>query len=299
MADMTEKSSTACDDAPSDETGQDLAINNNLISRLFTRIALKTWGKLYKLNGFCRPISRKLIVKIGPRVDLTEAATMKFISENTSIPVPKVYCSFVHKDRTYILMERVKGKMIGNVLDGLEHDGQQRIFAQLKRMMDELRSLVPPPGTGVQSCTGGNLWDSRIARSRTRFGPFSTIQDFHFWLRDGFRYDDHKHKERMEGEEGQEMADMEVMQDGPWPPPVFTHADLNPANILVHGQEVVAIIDWEFSGWYPHYWEYTSAWYGNRIRTAWQDDLPQFLETHSAELVMEITRQKWWGDLGL
>jgi thiamine kinase-like enzyme len=74
---------------------------------------------------------------------------------------------------------------------------------------------------------------------------------------------------------------------------------LNPANILVRGQEVVALIDWEFSGWYPHYWEYTSAWYGNRIRTAWQDDLSQFLEPHSAELVMEITRQKWWGDLGL
>jgi hypothetical protein len=84
MADMTEKSSTACDDAPSDETGQDLAINNNLINRLFTRIALKTWGKLYKSNGFCRPISRKLIVKTGPRVDLTEAHTRNRLSSDQS-----------------------------------------------------------------------------------------------------------------------------------------------------------------------------------------------------------------------
>jgi serine/threonine protein kinase len=285
---MAEKSSPACNVAPGSKSNQDLAINNTLINRLFTRIALKTWGKLYKSQGQCSPISRKMIVKTGPWLDLMEAATMKFVSENTSVPVPKVYCSFVHKGRTYILMERVKGEMIGNVLDGLEHDGQQKIFAQLKRMIDELRSLIPPSGTGVQSCTGGSLWDLRIAHLLrapvvpTRFGPFSTIQEFHVWLREGFRFDDHKHKERMKGEEGQEIAAMEAMQDGPWPPPVFTHTDLHPSNILVRGQEVVAIIDWEFSGWYPHYWEYTSAWCGNLIRTAWQDDLPQFLEKHPA-----------------
>jgi tRNA A-37 threonylcarbamoyl transferase component Bud32 len=73
-----------------------------------------------------------------------EAATMKFVSENTSIPVPEVYCSFVHKGRKYIRMERIKGEMIGNVLDGLEHDGQQKALAQVKRMMDELRSLILP-----------------------------------------------------------------------------------------------------------------------------------------------------------
>lgn len=293
---MAEKSSLACAAAPGGKNGQDLAINNNRVNRLFTRIALKTWGRLYKRIGLCMPISKKMIVKAGPFVDLTEAATMKYISENTSIPVPKVHCSFVHKDCTYILMERVKGVSIGRVLHTLGDDGRQKVFAQLKRMMDEMRSLPPTPATGVQSCTGGSLFDSRIARNAdTRFGPFATIQDFHFWLRGGFRYNDHKHKERMKSEEGQEMADMEAMQDGPWPPPVFTHGDLNPTNILVHGQEVVAIIDWEFSGWYPHYWEYTAAWYGALLYTKWQDDLAAFLETHPAELTMEITRQKWWG----
>jgi hypothetical protein len=183
---MAEKSSPACDVAPNSRSDHDLAINNTLINRLFTRIALKTWGKLYKSNGLCSPISKKMIVKTGPRVDLTEAATMKFVSENTSIPVPKVYCSFVHKGRAYILMERIKGEPIGRVL-GLEPDVQQKVFGQLKRMIDEMRSLTPPSETRIQSCTGGSLWDSRIARSSTRFGPFSTIQDFHVWLREGFK----------------------------------------------------------------------------------------------------------------
>ena len=43
-------------------------------------------------------------------------------------------------------------------------------------------------------------------------------------------------------------------------PCVFTHGDLHPGNILVSQEEdgswkIVAIIDWENSGFYPAYWE--------------------------------------------
>ncbi|KAF2757601.1 hypothetical protein EJ05DRAFT_501132 [Pseudovirgaria hyperparasitica] len=41
---------------------------------------------------------------------------------------------------------------------------------------------------------------------------------------------------------------------------VFTHGDIRPANIIVRQGEdltwkVVALIDWETSGFYPSYWE--------------------------------------------
>ncbi|KAI0906581.1 hypothetical protein F4823DRAFT_626939 [Ustulina deusta] len=39
---------------------------------------------------------------------------------------------------------------------------------------------------------------------------------------------------------------------------VFTHADLNPQNIL-QGRSVIGIVDWEFSGYYFEYWDYTKA----------------------------------------
>lgn len=35
----------------------------------------------------------------------------------------------------------------------------------------------------------------------------------------------------------------------------FTHADLHHANILVRDGQLVGILDWEFFGWYPEYWE--------------------------------------------
>ncbi|KAK0716232.1 hypothetical protein B0H67DRAFT_488211, partial [Lasiosphaeris hirsuta] len=49
---------------------------------------------------------------------------------------------------------------------------------------------------------------------------------------------------------------------------VFTHADLNPRNILVDrvvrsdgatGWGLSGIVDWESAGHYPEYWEYTKA----------------------------------------
>ncbi|KAK4548490.1 hypothetical protein LTR36_009400 [Oleoguttula mirabilis] len=219
---------------------------------------------------------------------------MRFIAENTSIPVPKVYCSFVHKGRAFILMERIQGEEIPRAWERLGEAGRQKIFAQLRQMLQELRALEPPLGTGVESCAGGGLYDSRMP-THPRFGPFKTVQNFHFWLREELQPSEHKDREN--DSEWQDLKKMAAMQDGPWPPPVFTHADLNPFNILIRGDEVVGIVDWEFAGWYPNYWEYTSAWHGNVTRTGWQDVLDQFLDPLPAELEMEATRQKWWGEV--
>lgn len=291
---MTSIVSSSDNAASEHENLQIAGVNSTCLSRLFTRLALGTLGRFYKSNGVCTPISRHKIIKCGRRVRLTEAATMKFIAENTSIPVPRVYCSFRHKDRTFILMERIRGEDIPRAWKRLSEEGRQKMFAQLKAMIDELRRLTPPLGTGVESCTGGSLTDCRIKRAE-RFGPFKSIQDFHFWLREDLRPSDHPN--RAKDQEWQDIEKMAAMQDGPWPPPVFTHADLNPCNILIRDDNVVAIIDWEFSGWYPHYWEYTSAYYGNISRTGWQDELCNFLETFPAELEMERTRNQWWGEV--
>lgn len=49
---------------------------------------------------------------------------------------------------------------------------------------------------------------------------------------------------------------------------VFTHADLNPRNILIDkvaipggkkSWRVTGIVDWETAGYYPEYWDFTKA----------------------------------------
>ncbi|KAH9855223.1 hypothetical protein C2E23DRAFT_724963 [Lenzites betulinus] len=36
----------------------------------------------------------------------------------------------------------------------------------------------------------------------------------------------------------------------------LVHGDLLPRNILVNGSTITAILDWEFAGFYPDFWEY-------------------------------------------
>ncbi|KAK3942108.1 serine threonine kinase [Diplogelasinospora grovesii] len=284
-----------------------LAINNTRFRRWLTLVALKTTARLYQHCGPCLPISKRLLVKRGRWVHLTEAATMQFLAKNTSIPVPRVYCSFIRKNCAYIVMDRIPGDHLPKNWSNLSEADQASILAQLRRMLQELRSLTLPPGVvGVESCVGGSLRDSRIPKSCPRLGPFKTIQDFHVWLREGFQMkaveealngDKSKRNVHTTDQDWEDLKNMITKQDGPWPLPVFTHGDLNPFNIMVKGNQITGIIDWEFSGWYPDYWEYTSAWYGNLTRQFWQDLVPEFLDPHPEELRMEITRQRWWGEI--
>jgi hypothetical protein len=61
--------------------------------------------------------------------------------------------------------------------------------------------------------------------------------------------------------------------------------------------DIVGIIDWETAGWYPSYWEYTSAHQVNPQNSFWADEIDNFLQPMPDELKMEQTRQKYFGDI--
>lgn len=288
---------STADFAAANEGTESLAINNTFFRRWFTILALKTLRKLHKFDGLCHPISKHATIRKGYRLHLTEAATMKFVAETTSIPVPKVHCAFVHKGHAYIIMERIHGDKVPGTWRSLPESGRQKVFAQLRTMVQELRALKLPNGIGVESCVGGSLHDSRLRQCNPRYGPFETIQDFHFWLREGFQPAEVKPHRTCSESEWADLKKMVEMQNGPWPPPGFTHADLNPFNVLICGEKVVGIIDWEFAGWLPYYCEYTPAWHGNVTKTDWRDSLHRFLDSPSSDVFdMENTRNLWWGE---
>lgn len=203
---------------------------------------------------------------------------------------------FLHNGRVYIVMERIQGDCISKAWDTRSEESKDKLLGQLKLMIEELRTLQPP-SSGVECCTGSSLFDSRMPRPDRRFGPFKTIQEFHLWLRGNLQPLEVERPEQATPEDWKDVKEMANKQDGPWPEPVFTHGDLNPSSILVRDDEIVGIVDWEFSGWYLHCWEYTSAWCSQIMRAEWQDLLGTFLEPFPEELEMEMTRQRWWGEV--
>lgn len=270
-------------------------IHDTLLNRMLVLCALKTTVYFYhRPHAYVIPISRHLVVKTHSSVDLAEAATMQFLATHTTLPVPRVHCAFKHGGRTYIAVERIQGTTLVDAWPTLSEAERTRVLAHLRKLLAEMRAL-PAPSDQIASCIGGSLFNSSIPHTRgeLRFGPFASAQQFHVWLRLGFQLAD-----LHEGMKDRDRIEKMIrQQDGPWPRPIFTHGDLNPANIMVRDGQVVGILDWEYGGWYPPYWEYTSAFIGNQTRPVWQDKIPQFLDPPChGELEMDITREVWWGE---
>lgn len=219
-------------------------------------------------------------------MQLSEAFTLRFIAAHTSIPVPKVHCAFVHDGCTYILMDRIEGEIVARGWSSRSDESKRRIFDQLKNMVAEMRD-IPAPGPCISNAMGGPLYDSRFAGTSFIIGPFDGIQEFHLYMRNNIQTPPENYPE---------ISDMIRMQERPWPMPVFTHGDLSTYNIMVHGDNVVGIIDWETAGWYPIYWEYTAARLQASPMNTWmEEEADSFLEPMRPEVEMEAIRLKYFG----
>jgi hypothetical protein len=185
-------------------------------------------------------------------------------------------------------MERIHGEYLGAGWLKRSEESKAAILSQLKEMVEEMRRVKPPKEIGVANVDGGPLFDPRLPGTGTSMslGLFQSIQEFHSHLRGGLE----AHPEH--------QADVSALisgQDKLWGAPVFTHGDLSSLNVLASGDEVVGIVDWETAGWYPEYWEYTSAWNVNPQNRFWRAEVDKFLEPFPDELEMEKTRLKYFG----
>ncbi|KZV60622.1 kinase-like protein [Peniophora sp. CONT] len=241
-------------------------------------------------------VSSKLCIKLTGFATLAQADAMRFVAEHTSIPVPKVYCSFEHKGLVYILMERLPGRMLIDGWLARSEESKARILAQLKGMIQELRSIPPPDNVaGVCNVNGGPIFDMRLP-DKLYWGPFATIYDFHRELRNGTEA---FHTNSPGQERFPDMARLIAFHDQAGFRPVFTHGDLSSLNILADGDKVTGIIDWETAGWMPPYWEYATAWHVNPSNPFWREEVDGFLEPMVHELDMEKIRRRYFGEFGI
>ncbi len=202
-------------------------------------------------------IGYHFVVKYGPRVDLLEGETMRFLEHSTSIPVPRVYAIFQDHDtqHNYIIMERIWGETLASVWPRMDNNEKEATVSALRSSLEQMRKLKSPGGY----CRLGHhgLPDEIFCTADPlHTGRFDTESD----LNDALiaRY--------IESGLSKFKADFysrvfkRVFRDHE---PVFTHADFQRKNIMVrnHGemQSKIVIIDWETAGWYPSYWEYVIA----------------------------------------
>lgn len=180
---------------------------------------------------------------LGANDHPNEAFALQFVKAYTTIPVPTVLSS--SWDR--ITMQYVEGQTLQQSWPVLTSDERSNILTQLTGYVAQMRALS---GIYLGRLDGqGVIVPSIMTRSG---GPFCTLTEFHHWLV--------RPPKRIEAES---MYWHQITtQLGTDYPVVFTHGDLAARNILVRDGRIVAILDWEFAGWYPEYWEYVFAMRG-------------------------------------
>ncbi|RXG42229.1 hypothetical protein VDGE_30283 [Verticillium dahliae] len=214
---------------------------------------------------------------------------MRFVAQNTTIPVPKVYSAFEHKGRVYIVMERIDGLYLANGWRQRTAESRANILNGLRGLIQQLRQIPAPTDCRVCNVDGGPIYDPRLPGPK-HWGPFRAIDDFHRKLRADLDEPEYA------GTPIPELGRLISFHQQPWPSPVFSHGDLSSLNILARDDTIVGIVDWETAGWMPPYWEYTSAWNVNPQNQFWQDEVDRFLEPFPEALAMDAIRRKYNGD---
>ncbi|ROW01994.1 hypothetical protein VMCG_05522 [Cytospora schulzeri] len=199
-----------------------------------------------------------LYLKCGGDLDSlrNEANALHMVRRYTSIPVPKPL-DFVtvpahaetrfSGEKSYLLMSRIPGLPLSCCHEVLSDKDSAQIAAQLQNYITQLRAIPKTvnPSKAICDTLGGACRDSCV-RGGNPIGPFVDEAAFSQMLRNPDEPSRRGHRI------------------------FFTHADLNPRNILVYetirqdgsrGWSVTGIVDWEMAGYYPEYWEYTKALY--------------------------------------
>ncbi|KAI9924899.1 hypothetical protein ASPWEDRAFT_183404 [Aspergillus wentii DTO 134E9] len=233
------------------------------------------------LNPNVLQISSQYILKPSDSSQaLEEAHTIDFVSKHTTVPVPGIITAFQAKNgESFLLMKRCPGIPLGEFFFDLTYEEKQNVVHQLRCYMEQLRALDPPQPGKIGSTLYRPLNDFRIAN--TPQGPFDSVEDFHDFLRHGGQYPTGN----------RELDALIVAQDSRDYDINFTHGDFGLRHVFYHGGKITGIIDWEFAGWFPDYWEYAMAGYSVWSFVSIEDYLHMIMDPFPDELQME--RLRW------
>ncbi|CZR60223.1 uncharacterized protein PAC_10119 [Phialocephala subalpina] len=262
------------------------------------------------------------IIKYGSGVSVVEGENMLFVSRETTIPVPRVYAIYTateissytntRVESNYIVMEYLEGETLDFEWGLLSAQQKDRISAQLREHMNQLRS-IPSPGyygsigrRGLLDCI---FWTGNDACAPLD-GPFDTEHALNEAMRSKFIYNNLSPAKA----EFYRRAFPVVLKGHA---PTFTHGDFQRKNIIIKrispavsvdastGVEHLnleddtfdlAIIDWENSGWYPDYWESAIALFAcGRWSDDWHVWVGKSLELFLNEYAwMQMLRNELW-----
>ncbi|OAL69831.1 hypothetical protein A7D00_5870 [Trichophyton violaceum] len=208
-----------------------------------------------------------LLVKFGKRITIAEAQCMWAMKElfGDKVPVPELFGWRVRNGIVFIYMQLVRGDTLADRWDDMPEKDKISICHDLHGIITSLRELQYDDTCGpfIGSINRRNVRDY-IFLTHPLGGPFKNIRQFHDWI------------------SSLPLIGLSVPSDyvDPYRPYLpddatikFTHADIHGRNIIIsrgNSSKILALIDWEQSGWYPEYWEWCKACYTSHYDSEWR-----------------------------
>lgn len=193
-----------------------------------------------------RPITRICEDTVVKKVYLTpsfphecsEALAMQLVRSKTSICVPEIRRVIHHDYNAYILMEHIDGQPLDKCWPHMSLFEKIRIACILRSYLKQLRALVSempgPPGPRPLECLG-----IQFNELTNPFPNHSAISDYFLTSSMGSTLGPLFKSKRL----------------------VFTHNDINLSNILVGADGKVWLLDWEFAGFFPEWFDPVIMWF--------------------------------------
>lgn len=179
-----------------------------------------------------------------------EAENIRYLTEKTTIPVPVIVEEWSEENgRYFIITKRIRGEPLSAVWGSMSTAERDRVAKQTADFLLQLRQLRSPR---MQSLGGRPIFSAFLFPNGYGLphGPLSSDDELWEEMTKSWKGVPEKARQRLR----------ERMP--PAMPYTFTHGDLTNVNIIVEGGNLAGIIDWEASGYFPVWWEFTCAGIG-------------------------------------
>ena len=198
---------------------------------------------VFKWNG-------KYVIKVKRQMeDFTEYTSLVYLAKHApDVPAPRPHGIVKMSGCFIIFMTYTPSMTLKNAWDKLDVSQKSSVRDQLDRIFIRLRKLPFPQGSALGGVAGEGCKDHRRHVRRSESQIFSSEKFIEFLFLNPYF--------------GSSVYIQFLYKLLPSIPIdcVFTHGDLRPDNITVEFSSddqciVTGIIDWEYSGFYPEYYE--------------------------------------------
>ncbi|KAJ9244376.1 hypothetical protein DTO169E5_1981 [Paecilomyces variotii] len=211
---------------------------------------------LWTASSACHKAVLKCTDKIAVKIvhgidDYTEYTTLQYLQRHKpTVPAPRPLGLVRMNDMSLIFMSYKPSVTLGKVWNKLRRDQKASIGDQLNHVFMDLRSIPYEEGLQFGGVAGEGCKDVRRGLRRSE-RPITSVDDFEHFLFSG---------PNPGGDILIKILFALYPKEEPSPNIVFTHGDVRPDNItveIVDGDRYVVsgILDWEYSGFYPEYFE--------------------------------------------